>query len=201
MIIYFHNALAGTFDLKNYMEEKKFYSRTNLEYLRDGKVIAHSEANDPKPKTQSLVHYVAGIHKKTCTDSAQTLGKYEEYKNYIPYLEKSEYDGKKIHMILNAKTIIPLLPEKYFKFDITVEIDRIKGPGAYKYVMGLGIFQGLHGFVTLTEMPDKKCLYHINADWEGQDTGLPNLMVKMLTEAISKKGFEKLFTVSGSQPN
>jgi hypothetical protein len=180
------------------MEEKNFFSRNNLEYLNGQRIVTNSAVTDPEPKVQTLTHYVAGIHQQNCQESAAILGKYEEYKNYIPFFDKSDYDGKQIKMVLNAKEIIPLLPEKYFKFDIDVEIERLKGPGSYKYVMGLGIFKGLSGHVNVIDLPDKRCLYHVNADWKGIDTGLPNLIVKNLTEMISKRGLEKLFSISGS---
>ena len=200
LFLVFSSALAAPFELRSYMEEKKFYSRTNLEYLKDRKIISSSEVSDPEPKIQTLSHYVAGIHEKNCTDSSAVLGKYEEYKKFISFLEKSDYDGKTIMMVLNAQQIIPLLPEKYFKFNINVEIDRLKGPGAYKFTMALGLFKGLAGFVNVVETPEKKCLYYINADWKGQDTGLKNFIVKNLTEMISIRGLDKLFRISGSQP-
>jgi len=193
------DSFSQTFDLKKYMIDNKFFSRSNLEYITGKRIITNSEVTDPEPNVQTLSHYVAGIHEKNCEESTAILGKYEDYKNHIPFLEKTEYDGKEIKMILNAQSLIPLLPEKYFKFNIDVEIARLKGPGSYKYVMGLGIFQGLTGHVNVIEMPDKKCLFHINAEWKGKDTKLANLIVKNLTEMISKRGLEKLFSISGSQ--
>ncbi|MDH4468370.1 MAG: hypothetical protein QE271_09945 [Bacteriovoracaceae bacterium] len=196
----FSTAFAAEFELRSYMEEKKFFSRTNFEYLKDRKIISSSEVTDPAPKIQTLTHYVSGIHEKNCADSSAILGKYEDYKKHISFLDKSDYDGKTITMVLNAQQIIPLLPEKYFKFNINVEIERLKGAGAYKYTMALGIFKGLNGFVNVVETKEKKCLYYINADWKGEDTGMKNFIVKNLTEMISKRGLEKLFTISGSQP-
>lgn len=195
--------LASTekFNLKEFLKEKKFFTRSNYEYLLDNRVIVNSvvESVNAKPEEQQkMVVQVAGIHGNNCTDSAIVLSQYEKFKNYITFVKSSDYRDGKVYLTLKADPI-PV------EFALDLKIERIKEPGIYPFLMGLGIFQGMTGSVQFYEYEDdktkkKKCFYFSDAYWQGKDTGYPNLIMETFTATIAKKGLERLFIMSGHHP-
>lgn len=189
------------FDLKEFLKEKNFFTRSNYEYLQDGRVIVNSVVENVKTSSegqQKMVVNVAGIHGKTCAESAVTLSQYEKFKDYITFIKTSEYKDGKVYLTIKADPI-PVV------FSLDLKIERIKEPGIYPYLMGLGIFQGMTGTVQFYEYLDektqkKKCFYYADAFWQGKDTGYPNIIMETFTATIAKKGLERLFIMSGHQP-
>jgi hypothetical protein len=189
------------FVLKTFLQEKNFFTRSNFDYLLEGRVIVNSVVEDMKvgdKSQQKMVVHVAGIHGKTCAESAAIMSQYENYKTYITFVKESDYRDGKVYLTLKADPI-PV------QFALDLKIERIKEPGTYPYLMGLGIFQGMTGEVHFYEYDDektqkKKCFYYANAFWQGKDTGYPNLIMETFTATIAKKGLERLFIMSGHQP-
>lgn len=189
------------FILKDFLQEKNFFTRSNLDYLLEGRVIVNSVVEDAKNKDeeqQKMIVQVAGIHGKNCSDSAAIISQYENFKSYIPFVKESDYRDGKVFLTIKAEPI-PV------QFGLDLKIERIKEPGIYPYLMGLGIFQGMTGEVHFYDYIDektqkKKCFYFANAFWQGKDTGYPNLLMETFTATIAKKGLERLFIMSGHQP-
>ncbi len=189
------------FDLKEFLKEKKIFTRSNYDYLLEGRVIVNSvvENVEMKPEQQQkMVVTVAGVHGKTCAESAITLSQYEKFKDYITFVKTSDYRDGKVYLTIKADPI-PVV------FSLDLKIERIKEPGIYPYLMGLGIFQGMTGTVQFYNYLDektqkKKCFYYSDAYWQGKDTGYPNLLMETFTATIAKKGLERLFIMSGHQP-
>lgn len=189
------------FDLKEFLKEKNFYTRSNYEYLLESRVIVNSVVETVKSSQtaqQKMVVNVAGIHGKSCSESAVILSQYEKFKNYITFIKSSDYRDGKVYLTLKADPI-PI------EFAMDIKIERINEPGIYPYLMGLGIFQGMTGTVQFYQYIDeknqkKKCFYYADAFWQGKDTGYPNILMETFTATIAKKGLERLFIMSGHQP-
>lgn len=189
------------FDLKEFLKNKNFYTRSNYDYLLESRVIVNSvvENVEAKPEQQQkMVVTVAGIHGRTCAESAVILSQYEKFKDFIAFVKSSDYRDGKVYLTIKADPI-PV------QFALDLKIERIKEPGIYPFLMGLGIFQGMTGTVQFYEYQDeksqkKKCFYFADAYWQGKDTGYPNLIMETFTATIAKKGLERLFIMSGHQP-
>lgn len=190
------------FDLKSFLQDHNFFSRSNLEYLNDNRVIVNSVVETAKKgneEQQKMVVRVAGIHGKSCAESSVTLAQYEKYKDYITFVKSSDYKDGKVYLTLKAEPI-PV------QFSLDLKIERLKDPGIYPYLMGVGIFEGMTGEVHFYDFVDtksqkKKCFYYSDAFWQGKHTGYPNILVETFTTTIAKKGLERLFIMSGHQPN
>ena len=193
-----HNVNA--LDLKKYLKEKNSFSRSNLEYLEQGRVIVKSEvqtikAEGEEQKKQKLTLYLAGLHSEKCETSIEKLKEYEKFSEYITFITKSTYDesNKHIAMNLNGSPFVPI------DFTLEVTIDRLSTPKTYPYIMGAGLFQGLKGDLDIVQAPENRCLYYVTGDYLGQSTGMPDFVVETLANGIGKKGLERLFKISGHQ--
>jgi hypothetical protein len=196
--------LTGEEDVKKFLTEKEFYSRSNVTYLlSEQKIINNSEVSSYKegknPKQKMKVN-VAGLHQKNCEESSKILSQYEDYKKNIPFIEESDYKNGKVYLTLQADPIPT-------KFGMDLQVDRLTGPGVYPYLMGKGIFEHMTGeiyFIPYKKTASEKkeqCLIFANADWDGKDTGYADFLVQTFTQTIAKKGLENLFKMSGSKPN
>jgi len=190
---------AEELNLKKFLEEKNVFTNSNLRYLeKENKIIVDMNvetADTATEKKQKMNGYIAGLHEKSCDESSAILAQYEKYKDYISYVEKSEYRDGKAYMTISARPLI----ESTFSLDI--KVDRLKGVGKYPYLMGAGIFLNLGGIVELLDYTDsvtkkKRCLYFVDSNWLGKYVG-PNILVQTFMTTIARKGLERLFIVSG----
>jgi hypothetical protein len=173
--------------VKDFMQKHKLYTDTKLKYLEKGKVLSNADVKN-LDKLQSLNLQVSGLHQKTCSIPLSKLSQYENYHQFMDFVEESSYQQKTFRMVL-GHTLLPA------KFILYVEIPRITQPGVYPFVLHKGIFDGLKGLITIFA-EQNKCYFHLSADWKGPDTGYPALVVETFVQALAKKGLEKLFHLS-----
>lgn len=211
------------FDLKSFMEEKDFFTRSNFIYLtEENKIIVNAvvvsgtesgtESSSPTEKVpenevakktehkfQKLDGFVAGIHGKNCHAVSDVLTQYEKYKDFISFIKVSDYVDGKVILEIEAPII-----GKRFKMDI--KVDRLKGAGIYPYVMGTGLFTGLTGNIHFIDLPlkagktDTECLVYVDAHWKGADSGYFDVVIQEFVSVVSKEGLKGLFRISGHQP-
>jgi predicted transcriptional regulator len=171
------------------LKEKNIFTRSNLNYVLAGKVIANSKVENLPKKKQKMRTTVAAVHSKKCEPVIEKLAKYEEYSSYMGFVKKSVYKNGEFDISLQV-SVFPI------NFDAKIKIDRLKDPGVYPYTMSAGFLKGLKGKLIISEH-DKKCSVFSEVDWEGKDTGYNTFLMENFFTTIAKSGLEKLFSLSG----
>jgi hypothetical protein len=168
-------------------------TRTNRRYLNEGLPIVKSVVTSrgkEKLKNQSMKFNVAAIHNSPCTPVLEKLSIYEKYYEYMSFISKSIYSEKTNTIYFYMESA--LLP---FPMSLRFKIPRISKPGKYPFEFTHGIFKNLKGVIEVYNH-GKKCLFYTYANWSGTHTGIPNLIIEMFSETLTRKSFEKLFRIS-----
>lgn len=175
--------------INSIFENKWDLSKTYKKYLNQYKVIVKSNVSDTE-KTQTMKFKVAAIHKRSCKPVLDKLSRYEDYSQYMDFVIKSKYMEKKqiVYFLLESS----LLP---FKMSLSFKIPRIKKPGKYPFEFQHGIFKGLTGTIEVHQLLGE-CLFFTHANWTGKKTSIPNVIIEMFSETLTRKSFEKLFRIA-----
>lgn len=178
-------------------QELKFenlpYKKNIKENILNGEVFSESKVKSQNlNKEQSLKFSIAGLHPKSCTYALKTLSLYEEYSHFLHFVKESHYDEQKkeINFVLSHM----LLP---YDMRLNFKLPRITAPGVYPFTFDIGILKDLHGKIYVSDHAGR-CLFYSNAQWAGPDTGIPNLIFELFSQALSKLSMEILFRISSS---
>lgn len=173
-------------------ELKPFFtpSEGQIEDLLKGEVISVGSVDSPKPKQQQMMLFVSGIHPRNCTRAMRKLSLYENYSQYMDFIKKSAYNDKTQRLSFTIDHA--LLP---FPMLVGFKIERITKPGIYPFTFEDGFLKGLQGRVIVSEV-GKFCLLGLKTDWQGPDSGLPDLMFGTFVQTVGKLGLEHLIRVS-----
>lgn len=139
---------------------------------------------------QKMDFWAAGLHPKTCRVALRKLSRYEDYKNYLGFLEESFY-FEDIQLV-SLRVSTPIFP---IKFSLRFEIPRIQKEGVYPFIFKEGFLKDLKGEIHVSEEKDR-CFFYIKANWEGVDSGFGNTVLEIFSKAIIKLGMEKMFRIS-----
>ncbi len=154
-----------------------------------GEVVswAHSEA---KGKTQTLKSRVVGLHPRSCAFGLRKISLYESYPKHLSFITQASYDEakQKVRFVLEH-TLLP------FPMVLAFTIPRIRGPGTYPFTFPDGIFKDLKGVIHVAAV-GARCLYHMQAEWEGAHTGIPSPVVGTFAQTLNKLGLDHLIRVS-----
>ncbi len=170
------------------------YTSSMNEKLKKGKVLTSSKVKTiegpNEKKFQSLKIWTVGLHKKSCKYAMRKLSLYENYQDYLSYVDASAYDDKKgvIYLGLSA----PILP---IKFDLFLNIPRIKKEGSYGFSFNQGFLRGLKGKINLSNFKGR-CFIETTADWQGPHTGYSSFIFKTFVDAILDLTLRRLFRIS-----
>lgn len=161
-------------------------SKTQREYLLDHKVLALSDVNTDDAGIQHFKLKAAALHKKTCTKVLRKLSMLEEYHNLVSFIKSSTYDEKS--KLFTIKADHPVLP---YPMIVHIIVDRPTKMGIYHFVFPTGMFRGLKGYFEITET-NKKCLFFATSTWSGKKDRLPDFVIELFSETLSKLGGELL---------
>jgi hypothetical protein len=70
---------------------------------------------------------------------------------------------------------------------IHIIVDRPTKAGRYPFTFPTGIFTGLTGYFDIKQV-DKKCIFYAQSSWNGNKTRLPNFIIEIFSETLSKMG-------------
>lgn len=155
-----------------------------------GNVISWAESESPEKNLQTLHTKVVGIHPRTCERGLRKISRYETYQQHVSFVKESRYDdvAKKIYFLFDHA----LLP---FPMVLSFVLPRIERPGSYPFTFTNGIFKDLHGTIKVASVGNR-CLYFLEADWQGPSTHIPDMAVGAFAQTLSKMGLEHLIRVS-----
>lgn len=115
---------------------------------------------------------------------------YESYKDFVSFITISEYntEEQKIRLVFEH-SLLPTTMHLNFK------IPRIKKPGKYPFYFEKGMFDGLKGIIHVEKI-DRKCLFLLTANWEGADSGYPDIVMEAFSQTLTRLALEKLIRIS-----
>jgi hypothetical protein len=152
-----------------------------------GEILAEAQVdNDSGKKTQSFAMQGIVIHEKKCQRVLPKMAQYENYDEWIDYINHSTYDEKKQLWTVKADHV--LLP---YPMVVHIVIPRLNRVGVYDYYFPTGIFKGLKGKVHLEDF-NGNCLLFAKSFWQGKDTGIPNVVIDVFAETLTQIGGKKL---------
>ncbi|MCB9093650.1 MAG: hypothetical protein H6621_01155 [Halobacteriovoraceae bacterium] len=175
--------------VESYLKKNDFYSRSNVEYLLKGKVIANSDVDSPDKDTQTMWTKASAFHSRDCKPVLAKLSRYEDYSKYMSFIEYSTY----VNGVINMRLKISLIP---MAFDFTMKMPRIDKPGLYPFVFSAGILKGLTGTLDILEI-DKRCFLFAKIDWKGKNLGYADFLMENFFTTVAKLGLEKVFSITG----
>lgn len=176
-------------DFKPYFENLWKISKSQKRYLFEHKVLADAEVESKKGK-QSFSLKAMALHKKKCRKALRKLSRLEEYHEWIDFIKESKYSDKSHLFSLLADH--PLLP---WPMRIHILVERPTKEGKYPFTFPTGMFRGLTGFFQIQEI-EKKCFFYAESNWHGKKTRVPNLIIEIFSETLSKIGGEILMRKS-----
>ncbi len=141
-------------------------------------------------KGQAMDFWAAGLHPKSCRIALRKLSRYEDYKDYLSFLELSAYDDA--NQLIYFRISTPIFP---IKLGLRFQIPRITTPGVYPFQFKEGFLKDLKGNIHVSEI-DQRCFFYIKSDWRGVHSGFANTLLEFFSKTIIKLGAEKLFRVT-----
>lgn len=177
----FSSAAFAKSKLDNYIDSKWNLSKTQRNYLKKGDIIVDADVNSKKGK-QSFKLNAFAMHTKKCRKVLRKLSMLENYSDWIGFIKKSTYNEKSHLFTLKADH--PLLP---FPMIVHIIVERPTKQGKYPFTFPTGMFRGLQGYFEITQ-PNKQCLFYAESFWKGKKTKLPNFVIELFAETLSKVG-------------
>ena len=176
-------------NLNEFIEKHWRLNSTQKEHLKEGKILSEATVESDDINQHFFLQGMA-MHKRDCTRVLRKLSVLENYKDWISFIKRSDYNEESRLLTLKADHV--LLPYPMIVF---IVVDRPSKPGLYPFVFPTGLFKDLAGFFEIKEIGGR-CVVYTESKWSGPKTNIPNIVVEMFSEALSKKGAEILMRKS-----
>lgn len=177
---------ASSNELENFYKPYWKLTDKSIEYVKKQKIVVESTV-DSTDKNQSFKLNVAAMHKESCTKVLRKLSLYENYSEMISFIKTSTYDDKQ--HLLTIKADHALLP---YPMLVHIIVDRATKPGIYPFTFPTGIFTGLKGKFIIKKIGNQ-CAFYAESDWKGKKTNIPDFVIELFSETLTKLGGEILF--------
>jgi hypothetical protein len=162
------------------VNERMLSQMLKNEILVDAKVQSQGEQ-------QSFTMHVAAIHKTSCVKALRKLSQFEMFSEWISFITHSTYDEK--NRLWTVRADHALLP---YPMLVHIIVDRPTKTGRYNFVFPTGIFTGLAGHFIIEEIHDQ-CSFYATSFWQGPHTKLPNFVIEIFSQTLTKIGGELIF--------
>lgn len=158
--------------------------------LRKGKILSLSKV-ETQGKRQSLDYYAAGLHPRSCHKALRKISRYEDYRHFLSFVHKSQYDplSQEIRLLIKH-SLIP------FPLTMHLSLPRITSPGLYSFLFLSGMLKGLKGHVQITPQKSNQCLIELKGTWKGATTKLNDTIFEIFVTTLGRLGMRKLFRIS-----
>lgn len=170
---------------KDFFKSRHQLNPSQERALEQGKVLAMATVKSNQEgdqKKQALNFENLALHSQSCSLALKKLALYEKYSEWIGFITSSHYDEEK--KLLSLRIDHTLLP---YPMLVEISVTRVNSPGEYSFSLPSGIFKGLAGKARISPYRNR-CLFLAYGNWEGPDTGLPDLAVEVFTQALTKMG-------------
>ena len=167
------------------------FKATTIDHIEKGVIVTNTQVQGlQNKKKQKLDFKMAGLHKKSCVFALRKLSHYESYQRHLGFVKSGRYDEIKgrVDFYLSS-SILP------FSMRLNFKIPRITTSGVYPFTFDRGFLKGLKGGIHAA--PHKKrCLFFIQAHWQGKHSGINDTMFEFFTNVLTKMAMENLFRIS-----
>lgn len=165
-------------------------STTQQNYLNEGKFLATAEVESFQKNNENLQKFLfktTALNNKSCDRVLDFLSRYEDFRLHLDFIKESKYDdiSNYVSFVIDS----PVLP---FPMKLNFKIPRIKKPGEYTFEFEHGFLKGLKGVIHVHAVSNK-CLIYSESFWQGTDTKIPDFVIEMFSETLTRIAFEKLF--------
>lgn len=175
-----------------YNQHWKITKRTN-NYIENGEIIVDANVKDVEKnqnqsgKQQEFTMHVAAMHPKACGRILRKLSMFEKFETWVSFIKSSVYDEG--HKLWTIKADHALLP---YPMLVHIIVDRPKTAKRYPFTFPTGMFAGLKGHFIIKEHKNK-CVFYATSYWSGKHTGIPNFVIDLFSETLTKLGGEIIF--------
>jgi hypothetical protein len=176
---------AKEMNLNQYLKPKWQLSKTQIKYLKNDKVLAVSDV-ESESGMQTFDLKAAALHTKKCRKVLRKLSRLENYQEWIGFIKSSTYLQKSNLFTLKADH--PLLP---YPMIVHIIVERPTKKGRYPFTFPTGLFTGLEGYFEISEF-NNRCFFYAESHWKGKKTKLPDFIIEIFSETLSKVGGELL---------
>lgn len=180
------SALSKDTELKNFYAPHWKLTDRSIKYLNNGEILADAIV-DSKSKIQEFTMHVAAVHPKSCQKVLRKLSMLEKFEDWIGFIKSSKYNDK--NRLWTIKADHTLLP---YPMIVHIIVDRPTKPGQYPFVFPTGMFTGLKGHFIIKKHKNK-CAFYATSYWKGKHTKLPNFVIELFSETLTKIGGEIVF--------
>ncbi len=169
----------------DFITSKWKLNNTQQEYLSQQKVLALSEV-ETKNSGQEFKLKAAALVPKKCYKAIRVISNFELYSTWISFIKSSSYNPKSRLLTLRADhTLLP------YPMIIYIIVDRPTKEGKYPFLFPTGLFDGLKGEFEIKEI-NNQCVLYAHSYWKGKKTKIPDLIIEVFSETLSKIGGEIL---------
>lgn len=166
-----------------------FFGSSDVETFT-GKIL-HPDKKIEEIKMQKFKMTVAGMHPRTCRFALRKLQLYENYKQYMGFVQASSYEDKTERIYLKVShSILPIDMVLYFI------LPRIKKPGVYPFHFDAGFLKDLQGEIHVSEYKNE-CFFYAFSHWEGPHTGFADTVFEFFSKGMGTMAMKNLFRISG----
>ena len=173
-------------DRSKYLDSKWKLSFTQKNYLANSRILADADVDTDDNNQQTFRLKAMAMHKKTCRKVLRKLSMLENYADWIDFVKRSSYHEKS--KLFTLKADHPVLPNPMI---VHIIVDRPTKMGRYNFTFPTGMFTGLTGHFEITEF-NKNCHFDAESYWKGKKGSIPDLIIEIFAETLSKIGGETL---------
>ncbi|MEX0798990.1 MAG: hypothetical protein WEB87_05775 [Bacteriovoracaceae bacterium] len=184
----FNAVMAKNSNIKNlesFFQENWKLNKNSIEHLTQGNILSEADVNS-EADWQEFSLKAAGWHNKKCSLVLRKLSMLENYQEWISFIKSSTYQEK--NRLFTLKADHTLLP---YPMLVHIIMDRPNKEGVYDFAFPTGIFAGLKGRYHIRQIKNR-CLIYTDSYWKGKKTNIPNLVIELFSETLSKRGAELL---------
>lgn len=177
-------------DLQLSSRQKK--ALLNGDFIIDSTVKTLRARNEKKGDLgeQTLDYTIIGLHPRPCSIALRRLTLYENYHEYLSFVQESSYllDEQRINLLLGHR----LLP---FDMGLNFILPKMEGPGVFPLLFDRGFLAGLSGAIEISEH-DNRCLFYAHAAWQGPHSGIGDTLFSLFSTTLSRMAMSSLFRAS-----
>lgn len=172
-------------ELKEFFKNKWPLNQNRINMIQKGEVLTDATVVT-NGAIQSFSLKAIVLHPKSCNKALRKISMLEMYDDWISFITYSTYNEKNKLFTLKADHV--LLP---YPMIIHIIVDRPTKAGIYPFSFPTGMFKGLKGFFEISKF-NNKCLFYSDANWSGNKTKIPDLVIEIFSETLSRIGGEVL---------
>lgn len=172
-------------NLQKFIYKNWKINKTQEQYLMQGKILSESKVKSPGKKQDFSLNVMA-LQNVKCSKILRKISMLENYSEWVSFIKKSTYSEE--NKLFTIRADHALLP---YPMLVHILVSRPTTAGFYPFMFPTGMFHGMAGHFEIKEF-DKKCIFYAKSHWNGPKTKIPDFVVELFSETLSRMGGEVL---------